>query len=234
MLSKSPIVEPGTTNNAIPYTSDSLSTKTDSADGTEKSKPIVTLTPSATIRQRYYQAQERNDSLRILDDEDDDDDDEEENKSGQKGWPMTSYYAPLKDPLDSPKSMHSFMSSDVGSILSLRTEVFGTDDTQSISSTMTMDNKKQQALVSRHNTLFRSKTGSEPKIILEDDDHHPHGGLKRSKSKSAASLLSKLSKTTAPMRARISAMSRSGSSRYSGRDGTLRESERQARHESHE
>ncbi|KAI8150179.1 CNH domain-containing protein [Fennellomyces sp. T-0311] len=164
--------------------------------------PTVTLTPSATIRNRYYQKC-REEAEKETEPAD----------SSTSGWPMTSYYAPLKTPVDSPKSIRSFASSEVGSIVSLRTEILGTDDTLSLSSMRTTDSRRPQK-AHRSNTLFRSKTGAEPKIVLDQDDHRETSSLflKRTKSRGAASLLSRLSKTTAPMRAKLSAMSRSGSS----------------------
>ena len=200
--------------------------------------PTVTLTPSATIRNRYYQrcreearlAKENEREKQQKKGDDDNNNSKEENRhdddptsidNGSVGWPMSSYYAPLKTPLDSPKSIRSFMSSDVGSIVSLRTEVLGTDDTYSLSSMRTTDSNNRKfpqstAKTMRSNTLFRSKTGAEPKIVLDQDDHRETSSLflKRSKSRGAASLLSRLSKTTAPMRAKLSAMSRSGSSKF--------------------
>lgn len=179
--------------------------------------PTVTLTPSATIRNRYYQKCREQESK----EEHNDDDKEEEQQDTalneeQVGWAMHSYYAPLKSPVESPKSIRSFMSSDAGSIMSLRTEILGTDDTVSLSSLRTTDSAFYKAAAaaangkpSRSNTLFRSKTGAEPKIVLDGSNEQ----LKRSKSRGAATLLSRLSKTTAPMRAKLSAMSRSGSSK---------------------
>ncbi|KAI9270465.1 CNH domain-containing protein [Phascolomyces articulosus] len=197
--------------------------------------PTVTLTPSATIRNRYYQKcreearlakQKKQQEDDHKDDEDKKDDKEKDNNettidNNSVGWPMSSYYAPLKSPLDSPKSIRSFMSSEAGSVVSLRTEVLGTDDTYSLSSMRTTESNRNfattavpAAKTTRSNTLFRSRTGAEPKIVLDRDDHRETASLflKRSKSRGAASLLSRLSKTTAPMRAKLSAMSRSGSS----------------------
>ncbi|KAI7848142.1 CNH domain-containing protein [Circinella umbellata] len=214
-------------------------TKNNNDNNNNMKLPTVTLTPSATIRNRYYQRcreearlakenEREKQQKEDIDDTNDTNDNKKENRhdddptsidNGSVGWPMSSYYAPLKTPLDSPKSIRSFMSSDVGSIVSLRTEVLGTDDTYSLSSMRTTDsnNRKFQpsaAKTTRSNTLFRSKTGAEPKIVLDQDSQRETSSLflKRSKSRGAASLLSRLSKTTAPMRAKLSAMSRSGSS----------------------
>lgn len=188
---------------------------------TSEKLPTVTLTPSATIRNRYYQKC-REEASKEEEEEHNDDKKEEEQQDTvlneeQVGWAMHSYYAPLKSPVESPKSIRSFMSSDAGSIMSLRTEILGTDDTVSLSSLRTTDSAFYKAAAaaaangkpSRSNTLFRSKTGAEPKIVLDGSTEQ----LKRSKSRGAASLLSRLSKTTAPMRAKLSAMSRSGSSK---------------------
>ncbi|KAI8149220.1 CNH domain-containing protein [Fennellomyces sp. T-0311] len=75
--------------------------------------------------------------------------------------------------------------------------------------------KKAKGLrrLSRAGTLFRPKTTTEPKIIVEEDEQSVHKRRGSTSSSSSmgnnanGSLLSKLSKSTAPMRARLSAMS---------------------------
>ncbi|KAI7885811.1 hypothetical protein K492DRAFT_156902 [Lichtheimia hyalospora FSU 10163] len=205
------------TSISIPPNNANHSNKNDTVNTrtTSEKLPTVTLTPSATIRNRYYQkCREEQSNEEHHDDKEQEQQDTVLNEE-QVGWAMHSYYAPLKSPVESPKSIRSFMSSDAGSIMSLRTEILGTDDTVSLSSLRTTDSAFYKAAAaaangkpSRSNTLFRSKTGAEPKIVLDGNTEQ----LKRSKSRGAASLLSRLSKTTAPMRAKLSAMSRSGSS----------------------
>lgn len=85
-----------------------------------------------------------------------------------------------------------------------------TDDTMSITSMKTTDSGAWK-LRSRTNSIFRSR-GQQPKLGVDHIDGDDGTKLKRSKSKGASTLLAKLSKTTAPMRAKLSAMSRAGSS----------------------
>ncbi|KAG0193889.1 RHO1 GDP-GTP exchange protein 2 [Apophysomyces sp. BC1034] len=164
------------------------------------------VTASEAIRNEYYQTQQygqlRAYSEGALHPVDEDEEDFVCRPGGVS-------YAPLKPP--DPGSVYSL--SDTGSIISLRTE-YNTDDTQSISSMRTMD-----SFGKTRSTIFESKSGSEPKVVL--DEGWAQRGSRRSRMHSGSSsgssngLLSRLSRTTAPMRAKLSAMSRSSNHLHS-------------------
>ncbi|KAK4519709.1 uncharacterized protein ATC70_009949 [Mucor velutinosus] len=74
------------------------------------------------------------------------------------------------------------------------------------------DNISIKTIESNHTTLFEPTSDLEPKIILQDQDKikETHNGAASSALvASSSNLLSKLSKSTAPMRAKLSTLSRS-------------------------
>ncbi|KAI8388193.1 CNH domain-containing protein [Radiomyces spectabilis] len=226
------------------FTLDSLSSIGSSSDSISTWKTPTpstsTLTPSAAIRNQYYQSHHYlqdysigshtndNASSRIPSPRQrlysqDSSSDTTSLEAGDDLIYRSSSAAYVAQKPSNPPSLHSF--SDAGSIISLRTEYNDLDDARSISSIQTVGDFRGNAhqrsshttttKVSRSGTIFRSKTGAEPKIVVEDgsgSDHPPHQSSDRDsiRSTSGASLLSRLSRSTAPMRAKLSAMSRTG------------------------
>ncbi|KAI7867202.1 CNH domain-containing protein [Spinellus fusiger] len=140
----------------------------------------------------------------------------------------TSYEKSPYKSLGAASSCQSF--SDTGSIISLRTEYNELDDARSLSSLRTVDSfrstattatvsgnnlgppiapKAKGARISRSGTLFRPSTGLGPKIVLHEGHQERESDRTSLYSMTSSSLLSRLSKSTAPMRAKISAISRS-------------------------
>jgi hypothetical protein len=195
------------------------------------------LTPSAAIRDRYYQSNrylmDKNSASSIdMDDEEDTVDDEED---------MLDYRPQDSQLCDNrptgPPSIYS--GSESGSIISLRTEYNDIEDRRSITSIRTVDDRlqgrslginlnsfalKTAKRVSRSSTLFRSKNGSQAKLdentksltkrklepsssFVPVRDTFNQGDDSSIKSSGGTSLLSKLSKSTAPVRAKLFAFS---------------------------
>lgn len=76
------------------------------------------------------------------------------------------------------------------------------------------DNVSIKTIESNHTTLFEPTSDLEPKIILQDQDKindTSNGAVSNALVASSSTLLSKLSKSTAPMRAKLSTLSRSKS-----------------------
>ncbi|KAL0142370.1 CNH-domain-containing protein [Mucor lusitanicus] len=74
------------------------------------------------------------------------------------------------------------------------------------------DNVSIKTIESNHTTLFEPTSDLEPKIILQDQDKindTSNGAVSNALVASSSTLLSKLSKSTAPMRAKLSTLSRS-------------------------
>ncbi|KAF1804767.1 hypothetical protein FB192DRAFT_1273896 [Mucor lusitanicus] len=73
------------------------------------------------------------------------------------------------------------------------------------------DNVSIKTIESNHTTLFEPTSDLEPKIILQDQDKindTSNGAVSNALVASSSTLLSKLSKSTAPMRAKLSTLSR--------------------------
>ncbi|KAG0166290.1 RHO1 GDP-GTP exchange protein 2 [Apophysomyces sp. BC1034] len=220
------------------FTVDSLSSVSSSAESIASNSwtstaTAATLTPSAAIRNQYYHShQYLQDSTydiprnhQRLQSEESLAESSDQNTVYDDGEdlayrPGTVYYAPLRP--SGPPSLRSF--SDAGSIISLRTE-YGADpdDTKSISSMRTMDSfredikvnrlaalAKKGAKISRSGTIFKSKSGSEPKIVVQDGWADKDSDRSSVHTISGGSLLSRLSRSTAPMRAKLAAFSRTG------------------------
>ncbi|KAG1502092.1 hypothetical protein G6F48_000696 [Rhizopus delemar] len=192
------------------------------------------LTPSAAIRDRYYQ------STRYLQNHSNADEEdlvyEEESIAGS----ILDYRPGDSELCTKPEGTPSIYS--IGdSVISLRTEY--NDDANSITSIRTVDDRlqgrsishlnsfavKTAKKVSRSGTLFRSKNGKTPEYQNEKKKLEPFMPIRDNYSKTdnssakttgGMSLLSKLSKSTAPMRAKLSALS-AFSSRHSRVDSSL-------------
>lgn len=186
------------------------------------------LTPSAAIRDRYYQ------STRYLQNHSNADEEdlvyEEESIAGS----ILDYRPGDSELCTKPEGTPSIYS--IGdSVISLRTEY--NDDANSITSIRTVDDRlqgrsishlnsfavKTAKKVSRSGTLFRSKNGKTPEYQNEKKKLEPFMPIRDNYSKTdnssakttgGMSLLSKLSKSTAPMRAKLSALSAFSSSNY--------------------
>lgn len=186
------------------------------------------LTPSAAIRDRYYQ------SSRYLSDNDTIDEEdiiyEEEKIDGDVFVyrPGDSEY--YSKPTISTPSIYSVNDS----VISLRTEYNNNDDNRSIASTRTVDDRlqgrssvlganlnsfaqKTAKKVSRSSSIFRQVGGDKKKDDIKNkkklQPFVPVRDLPAPNDNSSirtvggTSLLSKLSKSTAPMRAKLSAIS---------------------------
>lgn len=189
------------------------------------------LTPSAAIRDRYYQ------SCRYLQDNHHADE-LEENEEDDTVYEQDAIQGDVFDyrPGDSnfytkPNDAHSVYSVN-DSIISLRTEFNGDGDNRSINSIRTVDDRlqgrstsllgtnlnsfaaKTAKKVSRSSSIFRNtdknSSGSKKKLepFVPVRDHYQHQKDASSiRTVGGTSLLSKLSKSTAPMRAKLSAIS---------------------------
>jgi hypothetical protein len=73
------------------------------------------------------------------------------------------------------------------------------------------DNISIKTIESNHTTLFEPTSDLEPKIILQDQSKINDNNVNNALVASSSTLLSKLSKSTAPMRAKLSTLSRSKS-----------------------
>ncbi|KAG1561222.1 hypothetical protein G6F49_002009 [Rhizopus delemar] len=171
------------------------------------------LTPSAAIRDRYYQ------STRYL--QNDSELDEEDTES--IGGDILDYRPADSEVCAKPEGAPSIYSM-TDSVISLRTEY--NEDARSIHSIRTVDDRlqgrsmtsnlnsfavKTARKVSRSGTLFRSRGGGEEKKKLEPfvpvRDNFARADNSSVKTTGGMSLLSKLSKSTAPVRAKLSALS---------------------------
>ncbi|CAO3699306.1 unnamed protein product [Rhizopus microsporus] len=180
------------------------------------------LTPSAAIRDRYYQ------STRYLQNNSDVDEEDIIYEEDHIAGDILDYRPGESELCTKPEGAPSIYS--VGdSVISLHTEY--NDDANSITSIRTVDDRlqgrsmtlgsnlnsfavKTAKKVSRSGTLFRSKNGqakSEEKKKLEPfvpvRDNYSRADNSSVKTTGGMSLLSKLSKSTAPMRAKLSALS---------------------------
>lgn len=186
------------------------------------------LTPSAAIRDRYYQ------STRYLQNNSDMDEEDIIYEEDHIAGDILDYRPGESELCTKPEGAPSIYS--VGdSVISLHTEY--NDDANSITSIRTVDDRlqgrsmtlgsnlnsfavKTAKKVSRSGTLFRSKNGqakSEEKKKLEPfvpvRDNYSRADNSSVKTTGGMSLLSKLSKSTALMRAKLSALSAFSSSK---------------------
>jgi hypothetical protein len=181
------------------------------------------LTPSAAIRDRYYQ------STRYLQDNHHADELEEYEEYEQDSiqGDVFDYRPGDSNFYTKPNDAHSVYSVN-DSIISLRTEFNGDGDSRSINSIRTVDDRlqgrstsllgtnlnsfaaKTAKKVSRSSSIFRSadknSSGSKKKLepFVPVRDHYQDAASIRTVG--GTSLLSKLSKSTAPMRAKLSAI----------------------------
>ncbi|KAI9023021.1 CNH domain-containing protein [Phycomyces nitens] len=228
----------GSSNESVP---NSWKPLTSSSSSTSTS--ATALTPSAAIRNQYYQshqylqdysAQPSHDTSRttphqrIYSQESLDDSDHTTLNDSSDDLiyrPGPAPNGPHKT--SGPPSFQSF--SDTGSAISHHTDFTELDDARSISSVRTVESFRSTATtatmsgnnlgppighrkagkVSRSGTIFRSSSGLEPKIVVQDGFGDSHKDIDRASiySMAGSSLLSRLSKSTAPMRAKLSAMS---------------------------
>ncbi|KAL0097934.1 CNH domain-containing protein [Phycomyces blakesleeanus] len=207
---------------------DSLNTGVSSDSLCIPLKTPLSPTPSEAVRDKYYQSHEyyapgspdtqstasprRLPSQEVLCDPMD-----EEESLPRPGGAIT--FAPLKPP---PCQFSIQSSSDTNSIISLRT-FNETDDTRSNSSMRTIDSfsldkpKEEKQRTSGGSSPCDSDSGLKPDIIVEEEWREDGAGGDQPENRKSASpvignsssLLSRLSKTTAPMRAKLSAISRS-------------------------
>ncbi|KAI9028251.1 CNH domain-containing protein [Phycomyces nitens] len=185
-------------------------------------KTPLSPTPSEAVRDKYYQSHEycvpgspdtqnTGSPQRLASQEDLCEAADEEESIPRPGGAIA--FAPLKPPCQF--SIQSL--SDTNSIISLRT-CNETDDTRSNSSMRTIDSfsldrPKEDKRTSGGSSPCDSESGSKPNIIVEEEWREGDQSENRKSSSpvicSTSSLLSRLSKTTAPMRAKLSAISRS-------------------------
>ncbi|KAI8048776.1 CNH domain-containing protein [Gilbertella persicaria] len=159
------------------------------------------LTPSAAIRDRYYQ------SSRYLQDNDHADELEYEDEYEEAAGDVLDYRPEDSALYTKLETDNSSIYSVQDSVISLRTQMDG----RSIHSVRTVDDRLQgrslnsfAKKVSRSGSIFRGeKKKLEPFVPVRD--HYPDTGSIRTVS--GTSLLSKLSRSTAPMRAKLSAIS---------------------------
>ncbi|GAN04695.1 rhoGEF Rgf2 [Mucor ambiguus] len=218
------------------YTIDNLSTL---AYFSSTDNISTELTPSAAIRDRYYQSSrylQDNHHADELEDEDRFFEEEEEDT----GTEDTVYEEAVGDVFDYRPGDSNFYTKPNGtpsiysindSVISLRTEYNG-EDSRSINSIRTVDDRMQgrstsllganlnslaktAKKVSRSSSIFRSSNNNsstdkhtkkklEPFVPVRDQYFKDNSSIR---SVGGTSLLSKLSKSTAPMRAKLSAIS---------------------------
>ncbi|CEP19094.1 hypothetical protein [Parasitella parasitica] len=220
----------GSADHKRSFTVDNLSALAHFASSTDSLS--TELTPSAAIRDRYYQS-----SRYLLDnhhaDELEDNHllEEEEDTVYEEAVGDVFDYRPGDSSLCSkPKDTPSIYSVN-DSVISLRTEYNG-DDSHSINSVRTVDDclqgrstsllganlnslAKTAKKVSRSSSIFRAASNNADKskrkleafVPVRDQQSNPSRDDSSIRSVGGTTLLSKLSKSTAPMRAKLSAIS---------------------------
>jgi hypothetical protein len=189
------------------------------------------LTPSAAIRDRYYQSSRYLQDNHHADELEDYEDDTIYEENAIQG-DVFDYRPGDSNFYTKPNDSHSVYSVN-DSIISLRTEFNGDGDNRSINSIRTVDDRlqgrstsllgtnlnsfaaKTAKKVSRSSSIFRNaadknSSGSKKKLepFVPVRDHYQHQKDASSiRTVGGTSLLSKLSKSTAPMRAKLSAIS---------------------------